>query len=573
MAVEAMDGLPADATAWHLSEHVESAPRPEHSQHAVPRLYVFAGRNADEVLNALDEGRASTPWNEETKPPSPARLVLVAGDEEMLKQRSERARAHIQSGAPPGEGVHFRAAPVHGDLAFVFTSAGSAYHGMGDGLLAALPELGDRLAHRFEGFADAMGWVFDDRRRAPSNDQRLWGASCLSQMHAELTRGLLGLRPDAAIGYSSGESNSLFALGAWTDMDAMRREIDESGLYSTELAGRFDAVARAWGRAPAAGQEPAASRERRRAERLEKRSMPASEEIHWAVWGLLAPIARVREWIAPEDRVHLAIIHTANDCVIAGDADSCQRVVEAINERLRAGTLPQARLQHGRTRSRGRRVSGMRGSSIHRREVSPVSGVRFYSGGSDAAYLPDSEACTQTIMNQAHQTLDFSQVIERAWADGVRVFVEHGPMAACSGWIRDVLGERARRGRRGSSRSQGPRDRNDLRGDRGAGRRGQFPSIPRSCWNDCSPASREGTVDESTPQREGARMRLPAHLEPVRLPSPRRSERPSEIVQPGSTSTASTAPSTAVSRKSTRVPAVDGVSIMQPAPNSTLGDG
>ena len=101
---------------------------------------------------------------------------------------------------------------------------------------------------------------------------------------------------------------------------------------------------------------------------------------------------------------------------------------------------------------------------------------------SEAAYVPDSEACTQTIMNQAHQTLDFSRVVERAWADGVRVFVEHGPMSACSGWIRDVLGERMR-----AKRSCGSLDRKgrgievDLRGDRCADRRRRSASIPRDC--------------------------------------------------------------------------------------------
>ncbi|MBW1883170.1 MAG: beta-ketoacyl synthase, partial [Deltaproteobacteria bacterium] len=168
VAVAAMDGLHAEAASWQLGEHVATAPRPER---AAPRFHVFEGRDASEVLKALDEGRASTPWDEPTQPPSPARLVVVAGDEQTLERRSQRAIAHIRDGAPPGQGVHFRAEPVQGDLAFVFTSAGSAYHGMGADLLAALPELGDRLARRFEGLEDAMGWVFDDRGRAPSNDQ------------------------------------------------------------------------------------------------------------------------------------------------------------------------------------------------------------------------------------------------------------------------------------------------------------------------------------------------------------------------------------------------------------------
>jgi len=410
-----------DAAIWHLSEHPASSPR---SERAALKLYVFEGRDERDVLKALDEGLTATPWDEGgmSESAAGARLVLVAGDEETLEHRIERARAHIRDGAPAGEGVHYRAEPIGGDLAFVFTSAGSAYPGMGRDLLTTLPELGDRLARRFDGLEDAMGWVFDDAGRVPTNDERLWGASCLSQMHAELTSGLLGLKPEAAIGYSSGESNSLFALGAWTDMDVMRREIDESGLYTTELAGSFDAVARAWGLSEGEGGT-------------------RSPEISWAVWALLAPVTRVRELIAHEQRVHLSIIHTENDCVIAGDATACQRVAQALRDEFGAGRCHK--LDYNMA-AHVPEVDAFRDAwlDIHRRDVSPVPGVRFYSGGSDASYVPDSEACTQTIMNQAHETLDFSKVVELAWTDGVRVFVEHGPSNTCSGWIRDILGDR-----------------------------------------------------------------------------------------------------------------------------------
>ena len=33
-------------------------------------------------------------------------------------------------------------------------------------------------------------------------------------------------------------------------------------------------------------------------------------------------------------------------------------------------------------------------------------------------------------------------MIEQAYADGVRVFVEHGPRGLCSGWIKRILGDR-----------------------------------------------------------------------------------------------------------------------------------
>ena len=400
----AMNG---EEATWTLSEHVTT---PARTERHMPAFYAYEGRTGDEVLAALEAGKTSSI---ERLGPG-ARLVIVAHDHAVLARRIERARAHIQGGAPAGEGVHYRPAPVTGDLAFVFTSAGSAYHGMGKELLMMLPELGDQLGRRFAGFANAMDWVFDDPKRAVTNAQRLWGASCLSQMHASLSRDVLGLKPDAAIGYSSGESNSLFALGAWTDIDAMRKEVEDSGLYETQLAGSFDAVARAW----------------------------AADKVDWSVWALLAPVVRVRELIAAQTRVHLAIIHTRNDCVIAGDAAACLRVVEQVKDEFGAGRSHE--LEYNMA-AHVPEVDFFREQwlSIHRRKVSPVPGVRFYSGGSDAAYVPETEACTQTIMNQAHQTLDFSRVIERAWADGVRVYVEHGPTGVCSGWIREVLGERA----------------------------------------------------------------------------------------------------------------------------------
>jgi acyl transferase domain-containing protein/3-hydroxymyristoyl/3-hydroxydecanoyl-(acyl carrier protein) dehydratase/1-acyl-sn-glycerol-3-phosphate acyltransferase len=524
VAIAAMDGLQSNAARWQLSEHFASVPRPER---AAPILQVFEGRDAGEVLNALEAGRTSTPWNDDD-PVARARLVVVADDEPTLLRRCERARAHIRDGAPPGEGVHFRAEPVSGDLAFVFTSAGSAYHGMGGDLLAALPELGDRLACRFDGLVDAMGWVFGDPDRVPTNDQRLWGASCLSQMHAELTRGLLGLEPDAAIGYSSGESNSLFALGAWTDMDAMRREIDESGLFTTELAGRFDAIARAWG-------------------------VGESDSPEWAVWALLAPVARVSELIADESRVHLAIVHTPSDCVIAGDSNSCHRVVEAVTRSHGPGRC--RKLEYNMA-AHVPEVDWFRDAwlRIHRRKVTPVPGVRFYSGGSEAAYIPDSESCTQTIMNQAHQTLDFSKVIERAWADGIRVFVEHGPMSACSGWIRDVLGERA------SEAAIVSLDR------KGRGIETVFDALaaliaagvvvdPTQLLDRLAPVSRLPEQSCVQPAKR-ATLRLPMHREPVCF----RSHRPARSIVTSTTRSGSSAAETSSSSPS------DGVQIMRAAP-------
>jgi acyl transferase domain-containing protein len=76
----------------------------------------------------------------------------------------------------------------------------------------------------------------------------------LCAFHAEFTRGLLRIQPDAAIGYSSGESAALVALGAWTDPAALNHDVQASELLATDLTGEFRAVRRAWRRLGVTGE-------------------------------------------------------------------------------------------------------------------------------------------------------------------------------------------------------------------------------------------------------------------------------------------------------------------------------
>ena len=415
VSVKPMDGRIGATSRWRLLQAPEThaAKAIERPQPTVQHFHVFEGTDRQAVLEALVADQQSVPWELATNgahAAGRARLVIVADDAKTLNRRRQRAHAFLERGAPPGQGVHFREAPVEGELAFVFASAGTAYAGMGRALLRALPGIGDTLAARFSGLRDALGWALDAQGREPSDSERLWGASAICQLHAELTRSLFGLRPAAAIGYSSGESNSLFALGAWRDIDAMQTEIAESQLYEQELGGEFKAVARAWGE---------------------------HRPIDWEVWNVSASPNQVRAAISALERVHLAIIHTDRDCVVAGEAQGCRQVVNEI------GASRCRRLEYNFA-AHVPEVDEFREQwlDLHRREVTAPPGIRFYSGGDDNAYMPAREACAQNILGQCRDTLDFPRMIERAWNDGVRIFVEHGPGGACSSWIRDILGPR-----------------------------------------------------------------------------------------------------------------------------------
>ncbi len=394
--VEAMDGIVGRSVLLaEASNH--RAP----SRIAAPRLHVFSGADPAAALVDLASGRESED--------GPARIVIVADHEAQFAQRKERALRHLEAGHPPGEGVRFCAAPIDGEMAFVFTAAGAAYPGMGAQLLRALPEVADGFSETFP-VGETSSWVFGDESHEPSPDDFLWGTALLSSSHAHVSRRLLGLRPTAAIGYSSGESNSLYAFGVWTDCAAMRDEIEASGMMRSELGVEFTAVARAWG----------------------------VESAHWAMWNTLAPLDEVRAAIADEPRVHLAIINTATDAVIGGDAAGCRRVVDSLGPRRcrrvaynLACHVPEVAQEFHQP-----------WIDVHTRAVTPAPGVRHYSNGTNSAYEVSTEACASAITRQAESTVDFPATIEAAYADGVRIFVEHGPAGACTNFISEILGDR-----------------------------------------------------------------------------------------------------------------------------------
>ncbi len=368
-----------------------------------PVLAGYAAESKDELLEALLAERRT---RVEDLAAGAHRLVIVARDTTEFEARRARAEAHLRDGAPPGPGVYARDGRVSGDLAFVYTSAGSAYAGAGLDLLRDLPELGEAVADRFESLPAALRWV-----EGPADaEQRLWSASAVSQLHTELSRGVLGLQPQAAIGYSSGESNSLFALGAWSDVDAMRQEARDSGLFTRNLAGEFQTVTDQWG-----------------------------AEARWQMWSVLAPRSEVEARIAGNPRIELAIVHSQADVVIGGDAAALAPVLDAIG-RGRCQALDYNMCVH---------VPQLEPVAdaylkLHRRPVHPVPGVRFYSGGRPDAYVPNTEACAYAILSQARNCLEVPAMIEQAWTDGVRVFVEHGPGGSCSRWILDILGPQRR---------------------------------------------------------------------------------------------------------------------------------
>jgi acyl transferase domain-containing protein/3-hydroxymyristoyl/3-hydroxydecanoyl-(acyl carrier protein) dehydratase len=376
-----------------------------------PEVNLYSGADRAAVLRALDR--------DERSDEGPARLALVAGDAAALAELKARARAALAPGAEVsdlGPGIAYRDRPIGGRVAFLGTSAATAYPGMGGGVLWAFPELMESvMAGAGEEVPEAARWWDLQASAAPvAVFDKLAGSMALTTAHGIFTREVLGIRPDVAMGLSSGEKDVLFAAGlcSRSHLGAHIRAVRESGLLTVEVGGRFAAAGRAWG-------------------------LPAGEPVRWSMWRTMAPVERVREALAPEARAHLGIIHAPADVLIVGERAACVRVLERLGRPTALEITDYTLVFHAPELRQAE--TALRRS--HRLLLVPQPGVSYLTAaGPDLPLTTENFLTTYTA--QATGPVDFPRLVGRAWDAGVRVFIEHGAHNLSSRWVGQTLQDR-----------------------------------------------------------------------------------------------------------------------------------
>ncbi|MEM7205043.1 MAG: beta-ketoacyl synthase N-terminal-like domain-containing protein [Planctomycetota bacterium] len=369
---------------------------------AAPVVQIYAATSREGLVAALEAG---TQGNAGT-----TRLALIGADEATVEEVRRFAHQELQSDrVPNAPGLYYGEGELHGEVAFAYTGAAAAYPGAARDLLMAFPEIGHQLVHRCSGIPQLARDLYgaDVTELAPA--AQLNGSSFVCQAHTELTRSVLGIRPEVSLGLSSGETNSLMAFGVWNDLDEMVAEIEASEMYANQLTGDCQAAGAYW-------------------------SLPKGEVPRWRCWRIAAPLAAIEASIENEPRVYVTVIHHYEDVVIGGDAAACDRVVDAIG-RQRAIPLGLDMVVHCAPLE----PFADTWHSIHVRDTRAVPDIRFYTNAGNRAYVPTREAAAAAITQQALEPIDFPKTVEQAYADGVRVFIEHGPRAIVTGAIARIL--------------------------------------------------------------------------------------------------------------------------------------
>ena len=299
-----------------------------------------------------------------------------------------------------------------GKIAFVFPGSGNHFPGMGAELSGRWPETfrcrdaeNLYLSSQFQ-----PGLIWNGAQFAAINDDPqaiIFAQVATGCALSDIVRHF-GVKPQAVIGYSLGESAGYFALGAWRDRDGMLGRMRRSTLFTQDLAGEHRAAARAWGLGP-------------------------EEKVEWRIGVVEAPASEVRRLLSSMARVYLLIVNTPDECVIGGDAQGVERLVALLGCRF----FPI----HGVTAAHcevARQVA-LPYRDLHLFEATPPPGMAFYSGAWGRAYDLDKESAADSMLAQAVDGIDFPRVVKAAYGDGVRLFLEMGPGSSCSRMIDCIL--------------------------------------------------------------------------------------------------------------------------------------
>ena len=298
-----------------------------------------------------------------------------------------------------------------GKIAFVFPGSGNHFTGMGRDLGVAFPEVLRKQQteniHLRGQYAPDKFWA-DFLPSDTTAKQFLFGQVALGTLVSD-TLVSLGVNPDAAIGLSLGESSSLFGLRVWLDRDEMFRRIRASSLFESDLAPPYDAARKYW----------------------------SLDEVDWVSGVLAASADDVRSHLRPGLRAFLLIVNTPTECVVGGLRADVSALAESLGKTFfPLGGVTLAHCEAGKQVEEAYR-------ELHTLPAVAVPGLQVFSGAWARPYATTSANAGASITAGLLNTLDFPAVLDAAYREGVRVFIEVGPGNSCTRMIGSVLNGRA----------------------------------------------------------------------------------------------------------------------------------
>ncbi len=366
-------------------------------------------------------------------------LSIVGNSREKVLKEIKSALKGLKKAFTTGKawkspaGSYFTPEPLgeKGKIAFVYPGAFSAYPGLGRDLLPMFPELHDSFADTVSNPGELVAETalyprtmhrlskaeMQERERQLLDDSvtMLQAGATYSTLVTQALQNRFKVQAGAALGYSLGEMTMMFALGVWSAADNKGEMLHRSPLFTERLSGPQNAVRDFW-------QLPSAT--------------PAEQTPIWAIFVLKTAVSNALTAVEQEERAYITHINTPKECILAGDPQACQRILTALG--CNYMPVPYSHVIHCPPMQSER-------DEFARLNTIPVSNkppLNFYFAAGDAQPELTSENIAHNIAEASCNPVDFPALIERAYGDGARIFIELGPRSACRWWVSGCLGEK-----------------------------------------------------------------------------------------------------------------------------------
>ena len=316
-----------------------------------------------------------------------------------------------------------------GSISFVYPGAFNSYPGVGQDLFRLFPSLFRRLSD----ISNNIGDLINERQLYPRRFDRILPAemeqlekdlvadplamlisgTCLAAVYTFLLRETFNLHPASSLGYSLGEISMMFASGVWTKADDTARALRQSPLFHNRMAGSQDAVREYWRKT---GNNPSTENGRL-----------------WANFILMATYEKVVEALQGFDHVYVTHINTPRQVVIGGHPDECRQLIASI----KCSSLEAPFNYALHCEAVESEYEALR--DLHTWDIQNQPGMVLYSAATNAPMPMEQDAIARQIAHGLCHRLDFPKLVETAYSDGARIFIELGAGSNCTRWVDESL--------------------------------------------------------------------------------------------------------------------------------------
>jgi PfaB family protein len=363
------------------------------------RTLVLLGRNKKEFVSELAHARAG----------------VEKADSERINWQTPAGSFYTPE--PLGE---------RGKIAFVYPGAFGTYVGMGREIFYLFPELHNTLEALTENPGGTINelvifpldnspekWIRRQEELDSSPTRMISSGICFSYLFSTILRDIFKVQPQAAFGYSLGEISMMFAMGIWSQADAMRTSLEVSPVFQERVSGPQNAIREFWGMPAITGEHE-------------------SRQI-WSNMVLLAPLEKVRDAVESEERVYITHINAPRQVVIGGDPDACQRIVAHL-KCMHLQTPYYHAIHCPPVMSEFNHFL-----RLHEWPVEQQPDIPVYSAANYAALDYDSKSIALSFARMLTQPIDFPRLVNLAYRDGAQIFIELGAGSNCSKWVESTL--------------------------------------------------------------------------------------------------------------------------------------